>query len=393
MLAFRRISLALLAVCISVSLLASSAVAAGPATVTVRVEGANQTLLPATEVTTTLSPLVKDGNPEHSCAGTSGLGALQLATGGNWSGPWNLGLHQYFVESIEGEGESVGSSKYYWSFWVNDTYQETEGACVRQLNAGDRALFFPICYEACPPGPEPTPLEIQAPDGANVRSSVQVTVTKYNAQGQASPAAGATITGGDEEATTDSSGRTTVSFSSPGAHTLRATAPALVRSETTVCVHNGLDGTCGTTSPSGSSSGSSGSGGVLGSSSRPYTGPYALVARATGLLDGHVYSRRHAPRVLTGSVLAHTRLTSVSIELRRSYRGRCHAYDGIRERFVSARCGRGHFFKVSTEPSFSYLLPSALAPGRYVLDLEATDAAGNRTRLARGTSRIVFYVG
>ena len=97
--------------------------------------------------------------------------------------------------------------------------------------------------------------------------------------------------------------------------------------------------------------------------------------------------------MLTGSVLAHTALASVSIELRRSYRGRCHAYDGIRERFVAARCGRGSFFKVSTEPSFSYLLPSALPAGRYVLDIEATDAAGNRTRLARGTSRIVFYVG
>jgi hypothetical protein len=91
-------------------------------------------------------------------------------------------------------------------------------------------------------------------------------------------------------------------------------------------------------------------------------------------------------------VLAHTALTSVSIELRRSYRAHCHAYDGIRERFVSARCGRGSFFKVATEPSFSYLLPSALAPGRYVLDIQASDAAGNHTTLARGTSRIVFYV-
>ena len=128
------------------------------------------------------------------------------------------------------------------------------------------------------------------------------------------------------------------------------------------------------------------------SRARPYTGPYAVVARATGPIDGHVYSRRHAPRVLAGSVLAHTGLTSVSIELRRSYRGRCQAYDGIRELFVSARCGRGSFFKVSTEPSFSYLLPSALPRGRYVLDIEATDVAGNRSRLARGTSRIVFYV-
>jgi hypothetical protein len=86
-------------------------------------------------------------------------------------------------------------------------------------------------------------------------------------------------------------------------------------------------------------------------------------------------------------------VTSVSLRLRRSYRGRCYTYDGTSTRFVSARCGQGSFFKASTQSSFSYLLPESLRPGRYVLDAQATDAAGNVTRLARGTSRIVFYVG
>jgi hypothetical protein len=96
--------------------------------------------------------------------------------------------------------------------------------------------------------------------------------------------------------------------------------------------------------------------------------------------------------VLAGTVTAHTAVSSVSLELRRRFRGHCSAYDGVIEQFVAARCGRGRFFKVSTSSSFSYLLPAALAPGRYVLDIEATDVAGNRTSLARGTSRIVFYV-
>jgi hypothetical protein len=82
----------------------------------------------------------------------------------------------------------------------------------------------------------------------------------------------------------------------------------------------------------------------------------------------------------------------VSLELRRRFRGHCSSYDGTRELFIPARCGHGRFFKVSSSSSFSYLLPAALAPGRYVLDIEATDVAGNRTSLARGTSRIVFYV-
>ena len=86
-------------------------------------------------------------------------------------------------------------------------------------------------------------------------------------------------------------------------------------------------------------------------------------------------------------------MTSISLRLRRSYRGRCWAYSGSRERLQRARCGQGSFFKVASGgDSFSYLLPARLPPGRYVLDIEATDSAGNHTALARGSSRIVFYV-
>jgi hypothetical protein len=96
--------------------------------------------------------------------------------------------------------------------------------------------------------------------------------------------------------------------------------------------------------------------------------------------------------VLKGTVSTHAHIASVSLRLRRSYRGRCFAYNGKSERFQRARCGQGSFFAVGSSPSFSYLLPAVLAPGRYVLDVQATDEAGNRTTLARGSSRIVFYV-
>jgi hypothetical protein len=105
--------------------------------------------------------------------------------------------------------------------------------------------------------------------------------------------------------------------------------------------------------------------------------------------------------VLAGVVTAHTTVSSVSIELWRMFKGRCYAYDGMRERFMSAHCahssffkipGASSFFKVSGQSSFSYLMPFALGRGEYVLDIEATDAAGNHTTLARGSSRIRFYV-
>ena len=169
---------------------------------------------------------------------------------------------------------------------------------------------------------------------------------------------------------------------------MSATAAGSIRTEATVCVHNGNDGTCGTKLPAKPYAAPV----PPPSTVVPYTGPYAVVAKAVGVLDGHVYGPGHAPRVLAGTVLAHAAVSSVSIELRRRNRARCSAYSGARERFVSARCGQGSFFQVSRTPTFSYLLPSALAPGRYVLDIQATDALGNRTTLARGTSRIVFYV-
>jgi hypothetical protein len=123
-----------------------------------------------------------------------------------------------------------------------------------------------------------------------------------------------------------------------------------------------------------------------------YTGPYALVPKLTSLMDGHTYKRGHVPRVLSGSVQAHTTVTSISLTLRREYRGRCYAFDGVSTRFVRARCGTGSPFKVSSNGLFSYLLPESLPPGRYILDIQATDVAGNHTTLARGTSRVVFYV-
>jgi len=381
----RRISLALGAVCLLLVVSVPSALAAAPASVTVRVEGTSQTLVPPTAVTTTTSPLVKDGNPAHACTGTSAAGALDLATSGNWNGAWFSGLG-YSAETIAGEShlfEPGAPANFFWSFWL-DNKPSSLGLCEAELNNGDSVLLFPECFsetEACPP--PPNPLGISAPAAAEPGSPVTVTVTSYaNATGAPSPAAGATVTAGNVDTTADSNGRATFALSGSGNIVVHATAPGSVRTESTVCLHSGNDGTCGTTGPS------AGPGPVL----APYSGPFAVVAKAAGVIDSHVYSRRGAPKVLTGTVLAHAGVASVSLRLRRSYRGRCYAYNGVSTRFVKARCGQGSFFKVSTAASFSYLLPSALAPGRYVLDIQATDVAGNRTALARGTSRIVFYV-
>ncbi|MHB8235283.1 MAG: hypothetical protein ACYDHT_11585 [Solirubrobacteraceae bacterium] len=393
MLASRRLLKALPLCCLLALALAPLAHAAAPATVTVHVEGASSTLLAPTTVTTTTAPVEKDGNSAHTCTGTSAAGALEQATSGSWGGSWFSGLG-YSAETILGETHSFdpeAAANFFWSFWLNNA-PSTQGICEAELTTGASILFFPDCFSetgACPP--PPNPLGIAAPAVADAGAPIGVTVTSYaNATGAPSPAVGATVTGGGASASTDASGHATLALSQTGNVQLRVTAPASVPSEATVCVHKGNDGNCGSvasTTPSSS--------GVLGStttSAAAYKGPYAVVATATGVVDSHVYTPATAPRLLHGTAVAHTRIASVSLRLRRSYHHHCWAYNGISERFVRTRCGGGSFFKVASTPSFSYLLPGALKRGRYVLDIEATDAAGNRTSLARGSSRLVFYV-
>ena len=369
--------------------LSGASVAHAAAAVTVRVEGINQTLLPPTQVTTDATPIVKDGNNEHSCSGASAAGALQLATGGSWGGEW-FGGFGYSAETILGEThafEPGAAANYFWSYWL-DNKASSVGICEGELQAGQGILFFPECFSetgACPA--PPNPLGISAPAVAERGAPIGVTVTSYdNISGAASPAVGAAVTGGGAGASTDSAGHATLEIPQAGNVQLQVTAPGSVRTETTVCVHDGNDGTCGTTSPSGTSTP------APGVAAAAYKGPYAVVAQATGVQDGHFYPRGRGPKVLSGTIATHASVASVSLKLRRPYRGRCFAYDGLAERFKRARCGQGSFFAVGSAPSFSYLLPAALAPGRYVLDVQASDAAGNRTTLARGTSRIVFYV-
>ncbi|HWX98038.1 MAG TPA: hypothetical protein VNZ01_14445 [Solirubrobacteraceae bacterium] len=383
---------------------AAPAPASGPASVTVRVEGLNETKLAATQVTTTTALVVKDGKPADACPGTNAAGALDLATGGSWGGTWFGGKVEegkfkglgYSVETILGETWTFSSGSF-WNFWVDNKAQE-EGVCERELQPGDQVLLYPCHFEE---GHEcPNPLVLEAPSSVGVGEPVPVTVKRYAANGSATPAGGATIAGAATPALTDAAGHATLTLSHAGAATLVATAPSAVRAEAPVCAHSGNDGNCGTTAPA------SGGGPVVASGGQtasppPYKGPFAVVARPTGVLDGHVYLRRNAPRVLAGLAAAHTAISSVSIELWRQYRGRCYSYEGARERFTPARCAHGSFFKipsassffkVSSMSSFSYLLPFALGRGEYVMDIEATDAVGNRTTLARGTSRIRFYV-
>jgi len=398
----RRSSRALIAVALPSLLFLASAAAAEtppapqqPAEVTVRVLGAAPTfptLLALTQVTTTTAPVVKDGG---SCSGTSAAGALELATKGSWEGKWNSGFGDYEVLSIEGQGypfEAESKKNYYWSFWL-DGKEANTGVCGARLVTGDQVLFFPGCFGSECPAP-PNVLGVEAPTTGEVGSPVTVTVVSHpNAGGEPTPAAGAAVSSEGASGQTDASGRATLTFSHAGTYTLHVTAageaPPSVPAEAAICVHAGDDGTCGTQAPSPVASAAPAAG-----ATPPAAGPDVVLARVTGLLDGHVYRRRFAPRLLRGTVDLHAALQDVELRLTRRRGRKCSFYDGSTGRFRTMRCGAAHgaFFSVGDHASFSYLLPAALGPGRYVLDVEATGVSGARSTLARGTSRIVFYV-
>lgn len=376
-------------------LLVAPAFAAGPATVTVRVEGFNGvTLLPQTQVTTTTAPVPVEGGV---CSGTSVGGALYDATHGDWEAKENGGVEILGIEGLDLPPFGPGNYAY-WSIWLNNAFAQN-GACNEELDPNENVVFAAQCFELgpdCPSATAPDHFLTMTPPASTdvgVGESVSLTVGSLGTASGTPEAlpAGVTVIGGSSPVSPNPEGVATLSFTAAGTYTLQARASDSVPSNPyTICVHNGNDGTCGTQTSTSASVGST-SGGSTPSGSL-YKGAYALVPKLTSLTNSRVYKRGRAPRVLSGSVLAHTTVTSIGLELRRSYRGRCYAFDGVTTRFVRARCGTGTPFKVSNNGLFSYLLPEALAPGRYVLDIEATDAAGNRTTLARGTSRIVFYV-
>jgi hypothetical protein len=380
---------------------AASADAAGPATVTVRVIGSNgQPLLPLTQVTTTTTPVVKDGKPEDSCTGTSAAGALELATKGNWDGEWNSSFG-YGVETIEGVSYPFTQPDF-WTFWV-DNKESSEGVCgaKSELNQGDSVLFFVSCYSetsgVCPASPNV--LAIQASPTVEVGKPTTVTVLSYpNGGGEPVPAVGATVEGGGDTSAspTNAVGQTTLTFSAGGNYTIDATGSAgessAIRGEAFVCVHAGNDGTCGTTAPAGST-GTNPKG-----TSTPIVGvssPVNVVAKIAGVKNGHTYRRRGAPRLLKGSVVvpAGGLLRKVQISLKRRYKGRCYAFSGSSARFIAIKCKQAaSFFSVGTKTSFSYLLPARLPHGIYTYDIQAVDATGRATKLVSGVSHVVFRV-
>jgi hypothetical protein len=355
--------------------LAAPAVAAGPANVSVRIEGAGATLREEAPVTTTTDGVNKDGT--NTCTGTSAAGALERATNGDWNGSYMFG--SYGVERIFAETHSFDDpSGAYWSFWVNDR-PASQGVCNVELQEGDDVLFYvDRCFNAQPPDyacqNDPVyPLELRVPASATAGTPAELTVVRHEGSGATTTVDEARITGDGVDVTTKDGGRATVSFPRAGTFRLKASKDGSARSAAEVVT-------------------------VVAPGQAPpapvvTADESAPVARIAGIREKQRFSRKKAPRTLRGSVAPDpSGLRAVKLSLTRSAGGRCQLYSPSKERFRSSRCGRRVNFSIGDRQDWSYLLPKRLGKGRYVLDVIAVDKLGNRDTLARGRNRVVFLV-
>ena len=369
------------------------ALAAGPANVTVRVEGQSQTLVPETPVTTTTARATSPGG--NDCSGTSAIGALDLATKSDWDGQPGT-VERIFAE--EHKFAPGADANRYWTFWLNYQYQN-QGACDTELQEGDDVLFFVDCYGDCPTS---TPLRLEMPAAAKPDETVEAKVTEYsvtfdeNYYGTTSskPSAGASVEVGDRTYTTDANGIARIQTFKRGPVDARAVKSPYVRSSVeSVCVSDGADGFCGSAKPGEPAPASpacvtTGDDGRCGTRDRR-----APQARIEGIGEKQSFTRAGAPRELRGSVSADpSGLHAVKLRLSRRHGGRCWYFSPKKDGFRRTRCGRSFAFAIGDRADWSYLLPERLGRGRYVLDVIAIDKAFNRDALARGRNRVVFTV-
>lgn len=396
----------LLAILVGGSVLAGltvPALAAGPADVTVRVEGAASTLVPRTAVRTDTTPINKDGDHAHTCSGTAAIGALEKATGGDWSGPWFDGLG-YAVNTIKGETHAYPDPEYF-ALWINHR-SASEGVCgtTTELQQGDAVLFFVDRCVADPntflcTNPPVLPLGLSTPRTVTPNAPFNVGVVEYAADGTPSPVAGATVSGGNAPVVTNAAGSAAVTVSAGGPFSLRATKHNRAPSASEpACASNGADGRCGSVpgaaTPLASAQAhcaTNGRDGRCGSPDRE-----APSVAITGIREQHRFARGRGPRRITARIRPDASgLQVVKLRLTRRIGPRCTYYSARSERFRRAPCGvnRSPWSAIGDRQEVDYLLPRRLPRGRYVLDVNAVDKAHNRDDARRrGGNRVVFHV-
>jgi hypothetical protein len=384
-----------------------AACAAAPAyadpTVSIRIEGEQQTLVPRTTVT--LDPAQIEG-ADDECPGDTIAGAIDKSTNGDWD-------RSSFTRTIKGETHKFDDNDA-WSGWLAGSAADlTGGFCQTKLAEGDDVIvqanyadpdnsyvwrYQPLFLREVPASVEKgVPFIVRVEKIVPERDEFGF---EKAASGDYRPAGGVRVTGGGVQGITDGEGRVELRLDEPGDVTLIADSGAGLDRSLPVpitvlepgapppppppapfCATTGDDGRCGT---------------------RDLQPPIALI---TSIEEGFRFRRGTGPRELSGTsgilgaggvVADGTGILMIKLRLTKRVGPRCSTWSPTKERFVPRACGadNGFWFRVGDDVEWEYLLPAALGRGRYVLDADAIDRAGNRLRVRRrGENRVVFRVG
>jgi hypothetical protein len=372
-----------------------AAAGAAPVTVNLRIEGPTRTLFEG-PVTTDVRQFQFTGDPvSHVCDGTAsnmGPSATPGPTRGaavaaasaqapfTMTGTWFDSLGSPSFSEIAGENVAFdANTNEFLAEYLNGTASSL-GSCAEQISNGDDVLF------AYGTGSE-TLLRLSGPSTAAPGIPVALRVTAWDGTPVAGASVGGQTSGGD--------GTVTVGpFATSGAQDLKATKSGAIRSNRlSVCVTTGSDGACGTTATTGASAcQTTGDDGNCGTKDKR-----APRGKIVSIREGQHFGKGKGPRALRGIVTSDpSGIADVRLRLTRNDHTHCQTFDGRSERLVKLkRCGatRGKWFSAGDREQWSYLLPARLGPGRYVLDVEARDKAGNvDTLLQRTRTRVVFTV-
>jgi hypothetical protein len=361
--------------------------------VNLRIEGSSQTLYEG-KITTDARTITTSSGGTHNCNGQNqgaanpspggtpttaaydGAAAKNLAFDALWFGSQNdPSSGDFFINQIGSDRMADDFSGPTWNWWTNYQYGMT-GGCQLELQNGDDVLWDFGNYDL-------SALRLSgAPTRAATNEQFTVAVDQFDTSGNKTGADGASVAG----ATTDASGHATVSFGDPGNHTFKATKSGSVRSNAaTVCVYVPGSGDCGTDKPS--------AGGDTPTTETPAPQPAVKdttppTVAVTSITPGKTYSP--GPRTLAGQAHDAGGIYQVFLRLRATTGGaltsasRCRWFSGKRGVFTNRTvpCSKARFFRVGSNPKFSYLLPSKLGKGRYVLDVKVLDRSYNAGRAA-----------
>ncbi len=344
---------------------------------TVRAEGFGGTIVPETSVAATGAAVTKDG---RQCAGNTAAAALDRAVVGDWDGTDFGADFGVSVDRIRTLNLPFPSATY-WNFDMGNVSQPS-GACTTPVTAGSEILFYEACASASTACFTGSPLGLAAPAIATAGVPFTVTVVQYDDTkdpAPSSPAGNATVSGGGQSRTTTTgAGTTSFTFDQPGTVTLVATKGRQVRDSAIVTVQ----------------------------APPVYEVPTPTRHRDGGARVRHGGSRLHREsaegrrdlQAQEGSAHAQgdrgrrDRARLCPARPLPARQGPLHRFNGVKERFVKAKCGARPRFFAGTEKQVSYLLPNKLGKGKYVFDVLSVDLSGNREAIERGRNRVVFRV-